>query len=95
MVLFIIFIGLFLANKNGFYETKVKKETYLTNEAIKRFEKDVEDGKKIDINNYFVKTETNYNNRFNEAGEKIGLSINALFTKGFKNIWQIIKVLFM
>ena len=93
-ILFIIFISLFIANKNGFYESKVKKETVLTNEKIKEFEKDLNEGKVVNINNYFVQDKKDYSNKINRAGEKLSYSINELLIHGFKDIWQIFKVLF-
>ena len=93
-ILFIIFISLFIANKNGFYESKVKKETVLTDTKIKEFEKDLNEGKVVDINNYFVPYKKDYSNKINRAGEKLSSSINELLIHGFKNIWQVFKVLF-
>ena len=94
-ILFIIYLVLFILSKNGFYEAKVKKDTILTNEQIKKFEKDVNDGKVIDINNYFSKSEVNYNNKFNETGEKLESKFIDMFSHGFKKVWKVIKVLFI
>lgn len=93
--LFVIYLAIFIVNKNGFYEAKLAKNTILTNEKIKEFEQDLLAGKIVDVNNYFSHKDENYNNKFNEVGERIGASINEILTNGFKNIWQIIKILFI
>ena len=95
MILFLIFISLFIVNKNGYYETKIKKETILTDQKIKEFENDIKEGKVVDINNYYVIDKKNYNNKFNKAGEKFGMVVNNAFLHGFKNIWEVFKVLFV
>ncbi len=40
--LFIIYIGLYIANETGYYESKLNNKVRLTNESIRQFEKDVE-----------------------------------------------------
>ena len=93
-ILFIIFISLFISNENGFYEAKVKERTVLTDTKIKEFEKDLDEGKIVDINNYFIQDKKDYSNRFNKAGEKVSSSINKILIHGFKDIWHVFKVLF-
>ena len=95
IILFLIFINLFIINKNGYYETKIKNETILTNKKMKEFENDIRDGKMVDIKNYYVPNIKNYDNKFNRAGEKLSSLINNGFIHGFKNIWEVFKVLFM
>ena len=40
-ILFIIFIGLYIASISGYYEASLGNKVALTDEAIKRFEQDV------------------------------------------------------
>lgn len=67
-ILFISFLVLQLAYDNGYYEDLNEKKTRLTEEKIKEFEEDVRNGKKIDVNNYIVEIDKNYNNRISDFG---------------------------
>ena len=59
IILLIFFLALYLSSYNtSYYENK----NILTEDAIKRFEKDLKEGKKINVNNYIEK-EKNYNNK--------------------------------
>ncbi len=94
MVLFVVFLGLFIAAKSGYYETRLNKQVVLTSEAIKQFESDVQNGKKVDINNYITKDTKDYTNSFTRAGEKLAKACEKLLTGGITNIWEFFKVLF-
>ena len=59
IILIILFLSLYFSKyNNNYYENK----NNLTDEAIKRYEKDLKEGKNIDPNNYIVQ-EKNYNNK--------------------------------
>lgn len=94
-ILFVVFIGLFIACKSGYYESKVNKQVGLTNEAIKQFEADVLNGKIVDINSYVEVDDNDYSNKFTKAGEKLANSLSDLFSHGIKDTWDVIKVLFL
>ncbi len=93
-LLFIIFLGLFIASKSGFYEAKVNKASLLTSDAIERFEKDIEDGKPIDLEKYIENDNYDYSNAFTKAGEKIAKVTEEVFSGGIKDIWEFFKMLF-
>ena len=52
-VLFMLYISFYIASVSGYYEYEKKEETTLTNEKMKEFEKDLKEGKKVDIKKYF------------------------------------------
>ena len=52
MALLVAFLALYLSEKSGYYEYEQHKQTTLTKEKIKQFEKDVADGKNVDIKDY-------------------------------------------
>lgn len=93
-VLFIIYLGLYIASISGYYESKLSNKVALTDEAIKRFEKDVLDGKVVDINTYVNDNKKDYSNKFTNMGEKVNDALINVITKGIKGIWDAIKVLF-
>ena len=71
-LLVILFITLYFANQTGYYESRLQSKTNLTKEAIERFEKDVAEGKEVDINNYIDTSVKEYNNKYSSLG--LGIS---------------------
>ena len=70
-VLFTVFTCLFLASKTGYYEYQNNNKTTLTEEKIKEFEKDLKEGKKININDYLLNDTKNYDNKITKLGNTI------------------------
>ena len=61
-VLFIVFLGLYIASVSGYYETQVGNKVALTEEAIRDFENDVLEGKNVDIKTYLQEDNKDYSN---------------------------------
>ena len=59
---FTIFVASYFVEKTGYYDYKLQEKTILTSEQIKKFEQDLKDGKKVDIEEYFKKNEKDYSN---------------------------------
>ena len=93
-VSFLIFMGLYISSISGFYESKLSNKVSLTDEAIKEFEKDVLNGKKIDIVTYIDNKNIDYSNKFTNAGEKFSEAVTKIVTDGFSGFWDAVKVLF-
>lgn len=91
MVLLFTFTTLYVASYNGYYEYTNYKKVILTNEKIKEFEKDILEGKEIDLNNYITFT----NNNKKRLGLKISLLIeretNKIIKKTFKLLSKMIE----
>ena len=85
-LLFFSFLVLYFAQAGGYYEDLNNKKTYLTEEKIKQFEKDVEDGKEIKVENYVVNLKKDYGNNVSS----FGLFTSKAFAEGFK--WTMNKV---
>ena len=88
LILILSFAFLIIASKSGYYEYEMAKNTKLTEEAIERFEKDVESGKSIDINDYVVTKKTDYNNSISDLGNKVSKGIEETVFKGFNFIFD-------
>lgn len=84
IILFLFFIFVYSLGSNGFYEYKLNRKKFLTEEQIKKFEEDVANGKTIDINNYMEVEEKNYDNTFTDINRKI----SSYITKGFKKAFE-------
>lgn len=75
---------------SGYYQGELQKKMILTQEAIDNFEKDVEEGKEIDVNNYLEIKEKNYDNKFSNGGRYISNKINSIISNGIKKTLKII-----
>lgn len=88
-ILFILFISLYVTQATGYYEFSNSKKSTLTNEAIKRFEKDVREGKEVEAKNY-LEEQKQYNNKISNTSlmisKTIEKSFNYLMGKLFKEI---------
>ncbi len=94
IVLIIIFLGLYIASVSGYYEAQVSNKVALTDEAIRDFERDVLEGKTVDINTYIQNEDVDYSNKFTKTGENVAQAIIDIITKCFSGCWDAIKVLF-
>lgn len=80
IIILIFFLTLYLSSYNtSYYENK----NILTEDAIKRFEKDLKEGKKINVNNYIEK-EKNYNNKVSTYTLKLSNLIDKCINKSLK-----------
>lgn len=93
-ILFVVFLGLYIASISGYYESQVSNKVALTNKAIEQFEQDVLDGKNVDINTYINEETKDYSNKFTDMGDRFSESIQTVLTDGIGGVWDAIKVLF-
>ena len=93
-ILFVVFLGLYIASISGYYESQVSNKVALTDKAIEQFEQDVLEGKVVDINTYINEETKDYSNKFTDMGDRFSESIQSLLTDGIGGIWDAIKVLF-
>lgn len=78
LIAIILFFALYAAQFTGYYPTTESKKTTLTQDAIEKFEKDVQEGKEIIAKNY-LQEEKHYNNK----ASKLGMRLSNLIEKGF------------
>lgn len=67
-----------MTQATGYYEFNNSKKTTLTNDAIKKFEKDIKEGKQISAKNY-LEGEKEYNNKISTTSLKISKTIEKSF----------------
>lgn len=91
-VLFIVYFSLYLMDNLGYYNIAAKNKI-LTEEKLKEFERDVKNGKSIDIKNY-VDDETNYKNFYSNIGYNMSIGIDNILNKGLKKVGNVLKKLF-
>jgi hypothetical protein len=93
-LLVIIFVCLYFAGKTGYYENKISSSSRLTKEAILEFEKDVAEGKAVDLKDYVKQDNNDYKNAYSNLGYKVSESIDTILTDGVSYVVKILKTLF-
>lgn len=87
--LLVLFFSLIIMHYTGFYEYRVSKKTALTNENIEKFEKDIHEGKNVDVKDYLEEEKDNSNNISKvtfKTSKIIGNVFNKVITMLFKSI---------
>ena len=92
--LFLLFSALYISGQTGYYENKLSREQTLTKEAIIEFEKDINEGKPVDIKDYLEKDHKDYENKYSSLGYTLSNSIDKLLNEGLKFIVKVIQTLF-
>ena len=88
IILLIFFLALYLSSYNtSYYENK----NILTEDAIKRFEKDLKEEKKINVNNYIEK-EKNYNNKVSTYTLKLSNLIDKCINKSLRLVLKYLEI---
>ena len=90
ILIFIIsfYICFLFSESQGYYKSKNEKAKALTDEQIEQFEKDVKEGKKIDINDYVLYRNTDYSTDISNDIYKISLVIENFFDKAIKLVFN-------
>ena len=88
--IFLSFFMTVILSMSGYYQTELQKKMILTNEAIETFEKDVKDGKEIDINNYVEINKKNYDNNFTKTGKYVSKKIEKIISTFINQTLKII-----
>lgn len=88
MVFFLSFIVVYFSELTGYYEYQNHKKTTLTEEQIKQFEADVASGKEVDINEYLVVENKDYDNGLSKLTSKLSDSISSLIQGGVENTFK-------
>lgn len=86
--LFTFYVILLLAQSQGYYKTRSEKAKILTEEQIIKFEKDVRDGKKIDVKKYVLYEDKDYSNNVSENIYRTSLKLEGVFDKTIRLIFN-------
>lgn len=88
--LFVVYIGLYISNETGYYESKMNNKVKLTNEAIQKFEKDIADGKDVTMEDYLVRESYDYSNKASKAGLKFSNFTESFMSDGISQIFKVL-----
>ena len=94
LIIFVCFIIMYISKENGYYEYKTYNKTRLTEEAIKKFESDINDGKNVLLKDYIVEEKHDYSNKISKIGSKVGSIIESFMNEGIKNSLKYLSKLF-
>jgi len=94
LVLFLLYISLTIAIETGYYEAKLSEKTTITNEAMEQFEKDIKEGKEVDITDYITDLHKDYSNQTTKAGVAFSNTMESIMSKGIGEVINIFKMLF-
>ena len=83
-ILFIIFLIIFFSSKSNYYEYSNYKKVSITNKKIEEFEKDINEGKNVNINDYIKDESKDYSNNITKVGDFISNNIFDISSKLIK-----------
>lgn len=91
--LFVIFLSIYGASKSGYYEYENKKTAEFTEESMKQFEKDIAEGKNVNIKDY-LKTDTkNYDNKITNLGNTLSNIVSDGIVSGLEKTFKVVEKL--
>ena len=75
LVLF-IFLCSYIVESMGYYEYYLASKKKLTEEEMEKFERDVREGKDVNIENYLKESNIDYSNNLTRKTSEINLKVN-------------------
>ena len=81
MFLLVIFLTLYFSQLTGYYEYQNYQKMVMTEEQIVQFEQDIKDGKEVDIKDYVVNINRDYDNSLSN----LGMNISNIISNTVKN----------
>ena len=90
----ICFLVILFAGKTGYYEKKLRDNSILTEEQIKKFESDLSEGKNVTIDDYVVNDKVDYTTTVGDMGYKFGNLVEGFMNEGLKKTLRFFSALF-
>lgn len=84
----ICFLVILFAGKTGYYEKKLRDNSILTEEQIKKFEEDLKNGKNVDISNYVINENKDYTTKLTSDVYNVSLKLEKTIDKIVKFIFN-------
>jgi len=94
IILILFFAFVYISGKSGHYQTHIQRSTLLTSEAILEFEKDVAEGKPVDIKDYIHADKMDYRNQYSRLGHNVSRAVDKVLTDGVNRLSKLLKTLF-
>lgn len=87
-LLFVTFLTLYFSQLTGYYEYRNYQKMTMTKEQIEQFEQDIKAGKEVDIKDYSINTNKNYQNNFSKTGLKLSTGISNTIKTGIIKLFS-------
>ena len=84
----ICFLVILFAGKTGYYEKKLRDNSILTEEQIKKFEEDIKNGKSVYISNYVINENKDYTTKLTSDVYSVSLKLEKTIDKIVKFIFN-------
>ena len=95
VIIITTFIFSYAIEQSGYYEYNLQSKRNLTNKEIKEFERDVKEGKDIDIKDYMKDDNIDYSNNLTKATSNMSIKLNKyiklILTDSFNIFERLIK----
>ena len=88
IICFVSFLTFYISLQSGYYEYNSRRKMTFTKEQIERFEEDVKSGNSVDINEYLVNTDKDYQNKISRFTLGISNNISKYMRKGINTIFS-------
>ena len=89
-IFFLAFVVSYIIERSGYYEYNLQNRTVLTNESMRKFEKDISEGKDVTLEDYAVPTSKDYRSSFTKNTNKVSIGVNKILKKGIENVFKIL-----
>lgn len=92
-IFFLAFLAFFISyviEVSGYYEYKLQNKTVLTSDAMRKFEKDVSEGKDVTIENYVVSSSKDYTTSLTRKTNKVSIGLNKILKKGIEGTFKML-----
>ncbi len=93
LLLFIFFCS-YIVSSSGYYEYYLSSQKNLTDEEIKRFERDVKLGKDIDLKGYLENSDIDYSNEVTRKVSSVSIRLNKYLKSVIMNTFHTFDKLF-
>ena len=90
-LVFFVFLCSYFIETNGYYEYHLSRQKNLTHQQIQQFEKDVKDGKDIDLNSYLENDYVDYSNYLTRRTSDISLRLNDYLKRIIGNTFRVLE----
>ena len=92
-LLLFIFLCSYFTNTGGYYEYHLARKRNLTKEQMEQFEKDIEEGKDIDLNSYLENSVVDYSNNLTRKTSEANLKLNDYLKKIIGGAFKVLEKL--
>lgn len=90
IIIICIFLYSYFIEKSGYYEYNLRNKKSLTEEQIKQFEKDVKEGKDIDIDSYLKDNAIDYSNQLTRRTSEVSIKLNSYLKNIITNTFDML-----